>query len=266
MKFRFAALVVLGLLLVASSVTFAQTTMTWTVDGATRTALVFAPPSTPATLAIPHPLIFAFHGHGGTSQTAAVGMHFQTLWPEAVVVYPQGLKTPSKIDSNGDQYGWQVERGQAGLHDRDLKFFDAMLAGLRQQFSIDDSRIYSTGFSNGAMFSYLLWAERGKVLAAVGVCAGHLAPSEHLTVPRAVVVIGGENDPLIPLAVLQQDIQLDRQINGATAAGQPCGPICKFYPSAGNTPVAAYIHPGGHFFPPWAAPAITQFFKLHPQL
>jgi len=159
-----------------------------------------------------------------------------------------------------------VERGQAGLQDRDLKFFDAMLAGLRQQFSIDDSRIYSTGFSNGAMFSYLLWAERGKVLAAVGVCAGHLAPSEHLTVPRAVVVIGGENDPLIPLAVLQQDIQLDRQINGATAAGQPCGPICKLYPSAGNTPVAAYIHPGGHFFPPWAAPAITQFFKLHPQL
>jgi polyhydroxybutyrate depolymerase len=141
-----------------------------------------------------------------------------------------------------------------------------MLAGLRQQFPVDDSRIYSTGFSNGAIFSYLLWAERGRVLAAVAVCSGHLADGEHLTVPRPVVVIGGESDPLIPLTVLQQDIQLDRQINGASAPGQTCGPLCKLYPSAGSTPVVTYIHPGGHFLPPWASPAIVEFFKLHQRL
>src|SRR5437899_7032088 len=135
MKFRSAALTVLGLLLVSGSVTFAQTTMTWTVDGKTRTALVFAPPSTPATLAIPHPLIFAFHGHSGTSQTAAMGMHLQTLWPEAIVVYPQGLPTKSKVDPAGNQSGWQVRLGQNGLNDRDLKFFDAMLATMHQQFA-----------------------------------------------------------------------------------------------------------------------------------
>jgi polyhydroxybutyrate depolymerase len=157
MRSRWTVWLVLAALFAVAPRVFAQgVTMTWTVDGDSRTALVFAPPSGPSVAAHKLPLIFAFHGHGGTSQTAALGMHLQTFWPEAVVVYPQGLKTRSKIDPNGDQYGWQVERGQAGLHDRDLKFFDAMLAGLRQQFPIDDSRIYSTGFSNGAMFSYLL--------------------------------------------------------------------------------------------------------------
>jgi polyhydroxybutyrate depolymerase len=267
MKSRIGQLAVLSVLLVAASAALAQgVTMTWTVEGATRTALVFAPPQAAGVAAHKLPLVFAFHGHGGTSQTAAVGMHLQTVWPEAVIVYPQGLKTRSKIDPAGNQYGWQMEQGQVGLHDRDLKFFDAMLTGLRQQFPVDDSRIYATGFSNGAIFSYLLWAERGKVLAAVGVCNGLLAAGEHLTVPRPVVVIGGESDPLVPLASLQQGIEADRQINGATAAGQPCGPMCTLYPSSTQTPVVTRIHPGGHFYPPWASPAIVEFFKLHQQL
>src|SRR5262249_35484252 len=179
---------------------FAQTTMTWTVEGTTRTALVYAP--APATVSLRHPLIFAFHGHGGTSQAAAMGMHLQTLWPQAIVVYPQGLPTPTKsqVDPAGNQPGWQVQLGQPGLNDRDLKFFDAMLATMHQKFVVDDSRIYSTGFSNGALFSYLLWAERGKVLAAFGICAGSLDPAEHFTLPRSVVVIGGQNDPIMPFA------------------------------------------------------------------
>ena len=40
----------------------------WTIDGATRKALVYAPASATTT---PSPLIFAFHGHGGTMQRAA---------------------------------------------------------------------------------------------------------------------------------------------------------------------------------------------------
>jgi len=184
MKARWTSLFVLAVLAASVNSAFAQgTTMMWMVDGVPRTALVFAPP--PTATAIMHPLIFAFHGHGGNSQAAAMGMHFQTLWPEAIVVYPQGLKTPSIVDPSGNFPGWQVELGQAGLGDRDLKFFDAMLTGLKQTFSVDETRVYSTGFSNGAVFSYLLWAERGKTLAALGICAGRLAISEHLALPRA---------------------------------------------------------------------------------
>ena len=262
MKARLLKLFLLVILAVSVDSAFAQgTTMTWTVDGVPRTALVFAPQ--PTAVGGPSPLIFAFHGHGGTSQTAALGMHFQTLWPEAIVVYPQGLKTPSKIDPNGNSPGWQVVLGQPNLGDRDLKFFDAMLAGLKEKFSVDEKRIYTTGFSNGAIFSYLLWAERGKTLAAVGICAGRLWPPEHLTLPRPVSIIAGKADPILPFILQEQSIEAALQVDQATGPGQECAPLCKFYPSTMQAPVVTWIHPEGHVYPPWAPPAFVEFFKKH---
>jgi len=257
------ALRILLLLAILSAAALGQTTMTWTVDGVQREALVFAPAPVLATNVQPVPLVFAFHGHGGTAKAASQVMHLQTLWPAAVIVYPQGLKTPSKVDPQGSFPGWQVRAGQAGLNDRDLKFFDAMLVTMRQKFPVDHQRIYATGFSNGAIFTYLLWAERGKALAALGIVAGLLDPAEHLTLPRAVVVIGGVNDDVLPFAGQEQTIQLDRQVDNATGPGQSCGPICTFYPSSTQTPVVTRIHHGGHIYPPWAGAAIVEFLKLH---
>lgn len=241
----------------------AQTIMTWTVEGVQRQALVFAPEPVPSTNAHALPLVFAFHGHGGTMQTASQGMHLQTLWPGAIIVYPQGLKTPSHVDPQGKTFGWQTSAGQSGLNDRDLKFFDAMLTTLKQQFTVDETRIYATGFSNGATFSYLLWAERGKVLAAFGIVAGRLDPAEHFTLARSATMIGGRNDPIVPFSIQQQTIDLARQIDNATGPGQSCGPICTLYPSTSQTPAVTRIHEGGHIYPPWAGAAIVEFFKLH---
>src|SRR5260370_7490303 len=85
---------------------------------------------------------------------AARGMAFQNFWPEAIVVYPQGLPTPGIImDQKGEKPGWQREAGQQ--NDRDLKFVDAMLAMLRQKYSIDETRVYATGFSTGGPSAYL---------------------------------------------------------------------------------------------------------------
>src|SRR5215831_20946158 len=99
MKVRFGILLSLVMLASFSRVLAQGTTMTWTVDGVSRTALVFAPKPTAAGYKVP--LVFAFHGHGGNMQAAAMGMHLQTLWPEAVIVYPQGLNTPSTVDPQG---------------------------------------------------------------------------------------------------------------------------------------------------------------------
>jgi hypothetical protein len=52
--------------------------------------------------------------------------------------------------------------------DRDLKFFDAMLASLRKECRVDDKRIFVTGHSNGGGFTFLLWATRGEQIAAGG--------------------------------------------------------------------------------------------------
>ena len=92
------------------------------------------------------------------------------LWPEAVVVYMQGLSTPGRLtDPEGKKPGWQSAAGDQG--DRDLKFFDALLATLKQEYKIDERRIYSTGHSNGGGFTYLLWSARPNMFAAVAPSA-----------------------------------------------------------------------------------------------
>jgi polyhydroxybutyrate depolymerase len=237
--------------------------MTWNVAGFKREALVFPPISdSPAK----HPLIFAWHGHGGRINNVADSMHFQNLWSEAIVVYAQGLKTETDNDPDGG-LGWQKQKGDDG--DRDLKLFDAMLATLRQKYSIDDKRIYTTGFSNGTGFSYLLWVERGQTLAAIGAVAGVIADSEQNkpTKPRALIAIFGTGEGTAPKDVKEKTIDRARRIN-ATGPGQQCSipngaDDCTLFPSATQTPVKRIRHSGGHEYPSWAPYEIMEFLKSH---
>lgn len=233
--------------------------MTFTVDGVDRQALVFPP--APTHSAVPAPVIFGFHGHGGTMQKAAGFMRFQTFAPHAIVVYMQGLPIAAPVDPQGLKPGWQQEPGQEG--DRDLKFFDAVLATLHTKYAVDDHRVYVTGFSNGALFSLLLWAERGKGLAAIGVCAGILLPNVQLTVPRPVVHIAGQADQTAVFADQVLTMKAERAFNDCDPTGQPCGTGCRLYPSTKNAPVMNVIHPGGHLYPPGASPRLVKFFAAH---
>ncbi|HYX29983.1 MAG TPA: hypothetical protein VE863_15685 [Pyrinomonadaceae bacterium] len=244
------------------------TVMHWTVNTEKREALVFAPTDDKA---VKRPLVFAWHGHGGNMQGTSNLMHIQTVWPEAIVVYPQGLPTVSHVDPQGIKPGWQQTAGTNG--DRDLKFFDAMLATMKQKYLVDDDRVYTTGFSNGAIFSYLLWAERVNVIAAIGEVAGRLFnPPEHLTQPRAVLAIAGTMDTTDPYNLQQQTIDNDdRPVDNATGQGQQCplpngaasGTKCTLYSSTTHTPVKTLIHPGAHVYPSWAPAEIVIFFKNH---
>ena len=235
------------------------TTLNWTIEGVKREALVFAPANSQKRQR--HPLVFAFHGHFGNMRNNARLMKVQTEWPEAIVVYPQGLPTPSAVDPRGIGNGWQITAGQ--YSDRDLKLFDAMLATLKQNYSVDEHSVYAVGFSNGAIFSYLLWSERPKVLAAFGINAGRLAPPQQLTTSRPAVVIAGETDAILPFPLQQETIENVRQVDNATGKGQPCGQYCTLYQSTTHTPLVTYIHPGGHIYPTWASAQFVKFFKTH---
>jgi polyhydroxybutyrate depolymerase len=252
-----------ALAIAASGTAGAQTTMTWTVDGQQRQAIVFAP--APTTSKVNHALVFGFHGHGGNMQGMSQLMHIQTVWPEAIVVYPQGLNSPGPIDPPGNKSGWQFEANQTdgNVGNRDLDFFDAMLETIKQTYAVDEKQIYSTGFSSGAVFSYLLWAERGKTIAAIGEVAGRLWDSEHLTEPRPILAIAGQKDTTNPFDLQLQSIEKSRQADSANGPAQVCGQNCKFYASTTQTPVKTFTHPGGHVYPPWAPAEIVKFFKAH---
>ena len=247
----------------ASSTMFAAepAPMKWTVDAVQREALVFLPSTSGKTRP---PVIFAFHGHGGNMHFAARGMAFQNFWPEAIVVYMQGLPTPGKMgDLQGVRPGWQHDPGELG--DRDLKFFDAVLATLREKFAADERRIYATGFSNGGFFTYLLWAERPNVFAAFAPGAAIILPSLRPSEPRPVLHFGGEHDRLIQFKNQQQTIDELRKLNGCAPQGESCGPNCTLYPSSKGAPVETFFHRFGHIYPPPVTSLIVKFFQEHPR-
>ena len=170
---------------------------TWTIDGVKREALVRIPPGQPPKDGLP--VVFAFHGHGGSMAQASRSFPIHQVWPGAIVVYPQGLATPSAlVDPAGKMAGWQGKPGDQG--DRDLKFFDAMLASLRKDARVDEHRIYATGHSNGGLFTYLLWAERGDVFAAFAPSAALLTGGVMNLTPKPVLHVGSPQDPLVKFA------------------------------------------------------------------
>src|SRR6476646_9100223 len=189
----------------------------WTIDGVTREAMVYVPKSAKTQ---PSPVIFAFHGRGGKMQGFA-RMGFEKAWPEAIVVYPQALKTPGLVaDLEGKQFAWQSKPGMAD--DRDIKFFDAMLDSLEKDYRVDPDRIYATGHSNGGQFTYLLWQTRGDKIAAFAPAAAALAPvilnpdANDVTVtvktPRPILIIAGQADT-DHFAWQERSIEIVRQIN-----------------------------------------------------
>lgn len=227
--------------------------MTWKVDGQARRAIVYPPSSN--VVGRPAPLVLSFHGHGDNAQNFQyTGLH--RAWPEAIVVYFQGL--PSSRDG---LFGWQVEKGQDS--DCDLKLVDAALASLREKFKVDDARIYSTGFSNGANFTYLLWAERPAVFAAFAPVAGRLRPSVQPAQPKPLLHIGGVRDVQIRFDDQRAAIETAKRVDGVKGEGASCGEGCTLFASPGGTPVMTWIHPGGHEYPDGTSELIAEFFRDH---
>lgn len=232
--------------------------MKWKVDGVEREAIVFAPTKTDGSGKAP--VILAFHGHGDIMQNAQRGMRFETYWPEAVVVYPQGLPTNPAEDPEG--YGWIYKPGDAdGL--RDVKFVDAMLATMHQKFPVDDQRVYATGFSNGAMFSYVLWGARTNVFAAFAIVSGRIPDNVHLSVAKPLLAVAGQQDRTVIFKDQLKSIAAARELDGAEGEGKACGGECMNYASSKGTPVVTFIHGGGHVYPPGTPYITVLFFKEH---
>ncbi len=230
----------------------------WMVGGVAREALMHVPPQAKTNAT---PVIFAFHGHGGTMNHAARTFGYHSLWPEALVVYPQGLRTPGILtDPEGKKSGWQSRIGDQG--DRDLKFFDAVLADLEQEYRVDPKRLYATGHSNGGGFTYLLWAARGERFAACAPSGAAAARNLGWLAPKPVLHVAGEKDALVKFAWQQQTMNALRKLNEC-GEGKPWAKDCTFYESKIGAPVVTFIHPGGHQFPAAAPALIVRFFQEH---
>jgi len=113
------------------------------------------------------PLLFSFHGLGsnGVEQIDLTAFDvlaeqegFIAVFPDATVLDPDDYPEAELPPLPGAEIQWNLGEGSlqscAGIDD--VGFVSDMVGWFEANYNIDESRIYSTGMSDGALFSYLL--------------------------------------------------------------------------------------------------------------
>ena len=159
------------------------------------------------------PLLFSFHGLGssGTDQidltefdALAEQEGFIAVFPDATVLDPESY--PSCAEGLPDLPGAEIQWNMgapgslqycAGIDD--VGFVSDMVDWFENNYNIDESRIYATGMSNGAMFSYLLAFNLTGTFAGIApVCSPMTLNLGGNTTPITVIVMMGTADPIVP--------------------------------------------------------------------
>jgi poly(3-hydroxybutyrate) depolymerase/sugar lactone lactonase YvrE len=227
------------------------------VDGVRRTALI-EPGKDAATT--PSPLVFAFHGGGGTqAELTLVGL--AGAWPEATFVYPQGLMRPFSGGVIGR--GWQSYPGQ--FDDGDLRFVDLLLKHAASAYKVDPRRVYATGASQGGDMLALLLTTRADGFAAFApVAMGFVPALAWAPTPRPVLITHGRRDTVIPLLWAEWVRNHLLRLNecGTEASDWASGAI-RYQPCSTGQSLVWALHNGGHDWPQATTENIVRFFKEH---
>lgn len=127
------------------------------VGGAKRTYALYVPPSHDGSKR--YPLVFVFHGDGGTGASIRKAFGLEAVANDAAIfVYP-----------DGEGHSWNLD-AKAGANP-DIALFDALVSEMKSKWSVDDERIFATGYSSGGYFANQLGCRRGSVLRAVATHA-----------------------------------------------------------------------------------------------
>ena len=178
------------------SITIAQETLKESIvhDDLVREYIVRIPSSYDNK--VPIPLVLCFHGYGGTASGISY-TNFNDVSDTAnfIVVYPQG--TLLKRKSHWNVGGWTLDSKID-----DVGFISSLLDSLSERYNINQSRIYSTGMSNGGYMSFLLACQLSDRIAAIASVTGSMTPQTYNLCnpqrPIPVLQIHGTNDQKVP--------------------------------------------------------------------
>jgi polyhydroxybutyrate depolymerase len=136
-----------------------------TVDGVDRWYLLTTPPARAGAKVEPLPLVVDLHG---LAEGAALQADTSQFGAKAdangfMVVFPQGTGTP---------VSWNIQPATGGNPNHDIDFMKAMLDSIEAHQCVDESRVYDTGFSDGALFTSLLACTMANRFAAFAPVAG----------------------------------------------------------------------------------------------
>ncbi len=143
------------------------------------------------------PLVFCFHGGGGTAEVAS-RMGFSPLADKEgfIVVYPAALKRHWNDGRKSKKFAEQDAKVD------DVAFILALLKKLQREFRIDSDRVYATGASNGGFFSHRLAIEASDKFAAAAIMIATMPkPFEENFKPKrpvSMLFMNGTDDPFVP--------------------------------------------------------------------
>lgn len=149
----------------------------------------------------PMPLVLAFHGGGGDASSMKALTELDTTADQAgfVVVYPNGTGKKFRGKTVGSWNGGRCCPPASHEGVDDVGFIDAVITDVSTKFSIDPSRVYATGHSNGAIMSYRLACELSEKIAAIAALGaqGVIDPCEP-KYPVSIFHFHGTNDRCAP--------------------------------------------------------------------
>jgi poly(3-hydroxybutyrate) depolymerase len=227
--------------------------MAITVDGLERSYILSLPADYDDQIS--HPLIFAFHGLGGSGALASSPYYFgfgDSGGTPSILIYPDGLQTP------------QGGAGWDNLNGRDVALFDAIVAKSQEDFCVDVTRVFATGHSYGGIMANTLGCERAGVVRGIAPVAGLLAGFNSACGGSVASWFAhGNPDTVVAyeLGILARDRVLE--VNGcALDSAEATAPLeyCVKYDCDAGFPVVWCEHDQNHNWPSFATSSIKSFF------
>lgn len=200
----------------------------------------------------PYRLIFGWHGAKYDAEWVANG--------ESPLTGPYfGIESEAK----GSAVFVAPQAASGGWSTKDLAFADAMVSQFEAQLCIDKSRIFSVGFSMGAIMTITIGCSRSDVFRGIAPMSGSLQNSCPTGNHVAYWASHGTEDPTIPIAEGEKarDEFAKRNHCGAkTEATARSG--CVTYQGCDlGYPVTWCTFSGVHEPAPFAGPAIWEFIS-----
>jgi polyhydroxybutyrate depolymerase len=208
----------------------------------------------------PVPLLLVYHG------VLSNGAQIQ-----AVTGFPEKAAEEGFITAAGNGIGQSWNAGvccnpaQAENVD-DVGFTRDMVAAIEGEYCVDTTRVYATGFSNGAAMAFRLACEAADLFAAFAPVGGSLAlfPCEP-SAPRPVQITNNVPDPVVPFALGEFSFGEFLELNACTAerATAQLAPTaaCEIAPACadGATTELCAVEDVGHHWPGGATNPGGQF-------
>ncbi len=145
----------------------------------------------------PIPLVFCFHGYTSNASTVMSYTNFNYISDTAgfIVVYPQGTLFQGTTH-------WNIGGWTTGSTTDDVGFSISLLDSISNEYNIDDTRVYSTGMSNGGYMSFLLACQASDKIAAIASVTGSMTPQTYNACnpqhPTPILQIHGTSDQTVP--------------------------------------------------------------------